>query len=286
MKNSVGIRREDKNVWERRVPLTPQHVGQLAEEIGGTFCVQPSDIRAFSDQDYAAVGAHVREDLSGCPVVLAVKEIPVPLLQPGTTYVFFAHVIKGQPSNMPMLQRMLDLKCTLIDYEKVTDDLGRRLIFFGRHAGLAGMIDTLWAYGQRMAWEGVQTPFGQIHQAYHYPDAAAAKLAVQRVGEQIAAGNLAESIAPFVCGFAGYGNVSRGAQEIYDQLPLEEVLPPSSPACQRLAIARSSTRSCSRSKTRSSQGTQLNPLIWRISFSIPPTTSLSLSGTYHTLTYW
>jgi len=28
---------------------------------------------------------------------------------------------------------------------KVTDEQGRRLIFFGRHAGMAGMIDTLWA---------------------------------------------------------------------------------------------------------------------------------------------
>jgi len=31
----------------------------------------------------------------------------------------------------------------MIDYEKVTDEQGRRLIFFGRHAGMAGMIDTL-----------------------------------------------------------------------------------------------------------------------------------------------
>ena len=29
----------------------------------------------------------------------------------------------------------MDLGCSLVDYEKITDDRKRRLIFFGRHAG-------------------------------------------------------------------------------------------------------------------------------------------------------
>ena len=41
---------------------------------------------------------------------------------------------------MPMLQHLLDRRCHLVDYERMTDDRGRRLVFFGRHAGLAGMI--------------------------------------------------------------------------------------------------------------------------------------------------
>ena len=104
---------------------------------------------------------------------------------PGQAYVFFAHVIKGQPFNMPMLQRMLDLGCTLIDYEKVTDDAGRRLIFFGWHAGVAGMLETLWALGQRLAWQGIANPFTALRRAYDYHDIAEAKAAVQQVGEAI-----------------------------------------------------------------------------------------------------
>jgi saccharopine dehydrogenase (NAD+, L-lysine-forming) len=225
MNKQVGIRREDKNVWERRVPITPQHVTSLTQQAGLSFCVQSSGIRAFSDEDYRAAGAEVRDDVSACPVVFAVKEIPLDLFQPNGTYVFFAHVIKGQAYNMPMLKRMLELGCTLIDYEKVTDDKGRRLIFFGRHAGLAGMIDTLWALGQRLEWERTLTPFSQIQQTYHYGDLAAAKEAVKGVGEGIATAGLPDSLVPFVCGFAGYGNVSRGAQEIYDQLPVVEIAP-------------------------------------------------------------
>jgi alpha-aminoadipic semialdehyde synthase len=36
---------------------------------------------------------------------------------------------------------------------------------------------------------------------------------------------LPESLTPLICGFAGYGNVSRGAQEIYDLLPTRELAP-------------------------------------------------------------
>jgi len=220
----IGIRREDKS-WERRAPVTPEDAGRLREEHGIEVWVQPSPIRVFSAEDFTQAGAVVREDLSPCPVIFAVKEMPLDFFEPGKTYVFFAHVIKGQPYNMPMLQRMLDLGCTLIDYEKVTDERGRRLIFFGRHAGLAGMVETLWALGRRLDWEGIANPFSQLRHTYEYRDLAACKEAVSRVGEQLRAGGLPEPVAPLVCGIAGYGNVARGVWEILDLLPVEEIEP-------------------------------------------------------------
>ena len=221
----LGIRREDKSVWERRVPITPEHARQLREEHGIKVWVQPSEIRVFHDEEFAQAGARVEEDLSTCPVVLAVKEIPAHLFQPGHTYVFFAHVIKGQPYNMPMLSALLELGCQLIDYEKATDEQGRRLIFFGRHAGLAGMIDTLWALGQRLNWEGIPNPFSDLRQTRHYDRLDEAKAAVTAVGERIAREGLPEQITPLVCGFAGYGNVFRGANEIIELLPVREIKP-------------------------------------------------------------
>jgi len=221
----IGIRREDKSIWERRVPIIPQHVRQLQEEYGIEVWVQPSEIRVFRDEEFAQAGARVEEDISPCPVVFAVKEIPAHFFQPGHTYVFFAHVIKGQPYNMPMLRRMLELGCQLIDYEKVTDERGRRLIFFGRHAGLAGMIDTLWALGQRLNLEGIPNPFSDLCQTYHYGSLAEAKAAVSALGERIAREGLPEQITPLICGFAGYGNVFRGANEIIELLPVREIQP-------------------------------------------------------------
>ncbi len=225
MKTVIGIRREDKNQWERRVPLIPDDVAALIHDHGFDVVVQPSDIRAFSDDDYVRAGARIDEDLSSCAVVFAVKEIPSGMFQPARSYIFFSHVIKGQKDNIPMLKRMMELKCNLIDYEKITDHANRRLILFGVHAGLAGMIDTLWALGQRLVWESIPSPFRDIKQAYQYRDLTDAKKHIVQVGEQIKSKGLHPDICPLIFGFAGYGNVSRGAQEIFDLLPVETIEP-------------------------------------------------------------
>jgi alpha-aminoadipic semialdehyde synthase len=225
MKACIGIRREDKSRWERRVPVTPEDVRKLKEEHGVEVWVQPSPIRVFSEEEFTQAGAVVQEDLSPCPVIFAVKEMPLDFFEAGKTYVFFAHVIKGQHYNMPMLKKMLELGCNLIDYEKVTDEKGRRLIFFGRHAGIAGMIDTLWALGQRLDWEGISNPFSQISHTYKYKDLAEAKEAVSKLGGKIKTESLPEVVTPLICGVAGYGNVARGVWEILDLLPIEEIEP-------------------------------------------------------------
>ena len=221
----IGIRREDKNVWERRSPLTPEQVAELAAEQRLRFVVQPSEIRAFSDSEYHDVGAEVSDDLSGCPVVLGIKEMPESAFLPKRTYVFFSHVIKGQHKNMPMLRRMMELGCSLVDYEKITDDSGRRLVFFGRFAGIAGMVDTLAGLGKRLETLGMQTPFNRVRVAHEYGRVDSAKKAVTEVGRDIAEQGLSDGLSPLVIGVTGYGHVARGAWEILDALGAPEVEP-------------------------------------------------------------
>ncbi len=223
MQNSVGIRREDKNKWEKRVPITPGDLDELRLKHDVQFVVQPSAIRAFSDTEYEAAGATVQEDLSACPAVFSVKEIPIELLAPGRTYVFFAHVIKGQSHNMPLLRRLMELGCNLIDYEKIVDEKGRRLIFFGRYAGIAGAVETLCGLGRRLDWEGLKTPFSGLRQPHQYKDLNEINQALESIGGRIAADGLPEEVAPLVVGIAGYGNVGCGAQEVIDILPCEEI---------------------------------------------------------------
>lgn len=225
MKYKIGIRREDKNKWERRVPLVPADVEELMKAHALDVYLQPSPIRIFSDDKYIEVGARIQEDLSECPVILAVKEIPSDFFRHGRTYVFFSHTIKGQKQNMPILKRMMELRCNLIDYEKVIDEKGRRLIFFGRHAGLAGMIDTLWALGKRLTWEGTPNPFSQVKNAYRYNTLAEARESISEVGKEIKKDGLPQKITPLVFGISGYGHVSNGAQEILDLLPHKQVDP-------------------------------------------------------------
>lgn len=228
MKVLIGIRREDKNIWERRIPLVPDDLKELQKNHGIETYVQPSKIRAFSDEDYRQGGATIEENLSPCKVIFALKELPIPFINAqtdGKVYALFAHVIKGQSYNMPMLKSLLEKKASLIDYEKVENSEKRRLMFFGNYAGLAGMHITLWALGQRLDWEKITNPFSTVRCTSDYKDLESAENVIKQVGEFIRTEGLPSQIAPFVCGFAGYGNVSGGAQKIYDLLPVEEVTP-------------------------------------------------------------
>ncbi len=126
---------------------------------------------------------------------------------------------------MPMLQKMMALGNTLIDYERITDDKNRRLIVFGRHAGLAGMINSLWALGQRLLVQGIQTPLQQLKQAKAYTDLKEAKAAIKTVGDAIAKKGFPQAVHPLVIGITGYGNVAQGALEITELLPLRTISP-------------------------------------------------------------
>lgn len=223
--NSIGIRREDKNVWEKRAPIIPSHVRELVQHHGLDVSVQPSEIRVFSDQEYTREGARLSDSLADCRIVLAIKEIPVERIEPDKVYVFFSHTTKGQPANLPMLERLIRRGCTLIDYEKICDAQGRRLLFFGVQAGQAGMIETLASFGQRLDAQGIASPFSQVQQPYRYGSLVDAREEIQQLGWAVHEHGLDSSLVPLVCGFLGYGRTSAGAQEMYDLLPVEEILP-------------------------------------------------------------
>ncbi len=222
---TIGIRHEDKHYTERRSPLSPEHVKKLKEQ-GIEVEVESSPTRIFKDEEYARVGAKIVDHLTGCDIILGVKEIPGTYFERNKTYMFFSHVIKGQSYNMPMLKKMMDMECNLIDYEKVADDQDKRIIFFGRFAGLAGMINSLWSLGQRLKRKGyVNNPFLRIRQAYTYDSLSAAKEDVAEAGKEIAEKGLPSELTPLTIGFTGNGNVSQGAREIAQLLPFRDVSP-------------------------------------------------------------
>ncbi|MDP4280857.1 MAG: bifunctional lysine ketoglutarate reductase /saccharopine dehydrogenase family protein [Bacteroidota bacterium] len=225
MSNFIGIRHEDKYPLETRVPLTPKHVEWLVNHKKLDIVVQSCDKRIFKDEEYVNAGAKVADNLKECSVIFGVKEIPIEVFEPEKTYVFFSHVIKGQPYNMPMLRRMMEKKCNLIDYEKIVDEQGKRLIFFGKYAGFAGMINTLWALGLRLKEQGYTTNLLKLKQAHKYHSMKEAVDDISSIGQIIAEKGISNTVRPFVIAFAGYGNVSQGAQQIAGFLPIKEISP-------------------------------------------------------------
>ena len=221
----LGIRREDKNEWERRVPIVPNHVRELKKIHKIDTQIQPSKIRIFGEDEYKIAGAEIKEDLVDCQVVFAVKEPPLDFFKEDKTYIFFSHTIKGQKHNMPMLKKLMELKCNLIDYEKIAGGDGKRLVFFGRYAGFAGMIDTLWALGKRLESEGITTPLLKLKKGTEYKSIHHATEEIKKVAAEIKIYGFDNRLVPLTCAFLGYGHVSQGAQELFDLFPHEVISP-------------------------------------------------------------
>jgi alpha-aminoadipic semialdehyde synthase len=222
---TIGIRMEDKYIAEKRVAIIPEHVKKLIENENINVEFIPSIKRCFSDEEYLAVGAKAVDSLHHADIIVGVKEIPETAFEAHKTYLFFSHTIKGQHYNMKMLKRMMELKCNLIDYERVVNEHNQRLIFFGRFAGLAGAINSLWTLGLRWKEQGFNTPLSLLQQSFRYTDLQEAKNTIKNIGNEIATKGLPAELLPLTIGITGYGNVSKGAQEIIDLLPIKEITP-------------------------------------------------------------
>tara|TARA_B100000678_G_C18194683_1_gene496958 strand:- start:9 stop:1217 length:1209 start_codon:yes stop_codon:yes gene_type:complete len=144
----IGIIREGKTPPDHRVPLTPEQCKLLKntyKELDIT--VQSSSVRAFKDEEYRDHGIEVKDDVSHCDVLMGVKEVPLDMLIPGKTYLFFSHTYKKQSYNRKLLQTILDKKIRLIDYEMLKEPGGKRLLGFGRYAGIVGTYNAFRAWG-------------------------------------------------------------------------------------------------------------------------------------------
>ncbi|XP_068459012.1 alpha-aminoadipic semialdehyde synthase, mitochondrial [Clinocottus analis] len=220
----MAIRREDINPWERRAPLAPKHVKELTAA-GVKVLLQPSNRRAIHEKDYMRAGAVLQEDLSEASLILGVKRPPEEKLIPRKTYAFFSHTIKAQEPNMGLLDDLLKKEVRLIDYEKMVDANGFRIVAFGHWAGIAGMINILHGLGLRFLALGHHTPFMHIGMAHNYRNVNQAIQAVRDCGYVISMGLMPKSIGPVTFCFTGTGNVSKGAQDILNELPVEYVEP-------------------------------------------------------------
>nr|XP_012804245.1 alpha-aminoadipic semialdehyde synthase, mitochondrial [Jaculus jaculus] len=220
----MALRREDVNAWERRAPLAPKHIKGITN-LGYKVLIQPSNRRAIHDKEYVKAGGILQEDISEACLILGVKRPPEEKLMSKKTYAFFSHTIKAQEANMRLLDEALKQEIRLIDYEKMVDHRGFRIVAFGQWAGVAGMINILHGMGLRLLALGHHTPFMHLGMAHNYRNSSQAVQAVRDAGYEISLGLMPKSIGPLTFVFTGTGNVSKGAQEVFNELPYEYVEP-------------------------------------------------------------
>ena len=216
----VGILRETKE-HERRAPLTPQDVKWLLNK-GIPVEIEKSPARIFSDLEYSNSGAKVVEKFSNASLLVGIKPPKVEDLYRNKIYMVFSHTMKGQSQNLPLLRTFLKNRITLIDHEDIRDSQGKRLVYFGRFAGICGMVDSLHYLGKKLQWQGIDNPFLSIRSAKGYGSLRAIKQAMTKLKGAIEKKGFKK---PFVIGITGHGNASQGAQEVLDLLGPVEVHP-------------------------------------------------------------
>lgn len=234
MPKTIGIMAPTLHRYERRVVLSPVAVKQLVE-MGYPVMVQLSPIRIFPASAYREAGAEVVSELGDRPdVIFNVKQVPTDFFRPNKIYVFFSHVIKGQPGNMHMLNTMMQRGVTLIDYERMVrkvkirgKEREERVIAFSYYAGMAGITDTLNLLGLRLEALGTKpNPFSNVKQTLHYDKGAEEiKAQLKEIGDAIRRDGLPKQMEPLVIGFLGYGRVAKGALEVFDALQPKEITP-------------------------------------------------------------
>jgi alanine dehydrogenase len=144
----IGIIREGKVPPDTRVPLSPKQCAYIMDKYPIEIWIQPSDNRCFKNEEYENEGIVLTERMSDCDVLMGVKEVPIQNLIEDKTYFFFSHTIKKQVYNRELLQAIVDKNIRMVDYEVLRKD-GKRVIAFGRWAGIVGAHNALWTYGQR-----------------------------------------------------------------------------------------------------------------------------------------
>lgn len=203
---TFGLIRERKNPPDHRAVLSPTACQKVQSRFPqAQFVVESSTVRDFSDEEYREAGISVGEDMSGCDVLLGVKEVPVEALIPNKKYFFFSHTIKKQPYNRELLRAILNKNIEFYDHEVITNLSGNRLVAFGRYAGIVG------------AYNGFRA-FGLKTRSYELPKAGTLS------DQQALIGELQKlKLPPFKVLLTGRGRVGSGAKEMLDGMGMQKV---------------------------------------------------------------
>jgi len=201
-----GIIKERKSPPDRRVVFSPDELARIKQLYQGVIVkVEGSDIRIFSDENYRNMGIEVTENINDCDVFFGVKEVPVEALIPNKSYFFFSHTLKKQPYNRLLLQALLEKNIDFYDHETIVDSHNRRLIGFGKYAGIVGTYNSIRAFGIKF-------------ELFKLPKAETLS------GKEVLLAHLKRLILPpLKIVITGTGKVGSGVKEVLDAIKITEV---------------------------------------------------------------
>ena len=201
----IGIAKEHKIPFDSRSPLTPKQSKKLDDFKEFSVCIENSKIRCFSDNEFLREGIKGYDDLNHCDLIIGIKEIPVEKLIKEKTYLIFSHTIKEQRHNRNLLKEIINKKIKLIDYECLTRNK-KRIIAFGKYAGIAGAYNSLIAYG-------IKNHLFELERLSHYKD----------TDDLYSFTNKFKIDTPIKILIIGDGRVAQGAVELLESFNIENI---------------------------------------------------------------
>jgi saccharopine dehydrogenase (NAD+, L-lysine forming) len=204
----IAIIREGKVPPDHRMPLAPLQCKQymtLHKEF--EFIIQQSEVRCVADSEFEKQGLRVLPDISEADLLMGIKEVPIDMLIPNKTYMFFSHTMKKQAYNRGLLQAILAKNIRLIDYECLVDDLGARVVAFGRFAGIVGAYNGILTYGKRFGLFDLKPAYACVTLRELKKEFAKIKL------------------PPIKIILTGTGRVGKGSKEMLDLMHIKQVFP-------------------------------------------------------------
>ena len=204
----IGLIREGKIPADNRVALTPAQCRFLESHVSGLkIKIQTCPTRCYTDDEYRRAGVEIGEDMSDCDILMGIKEVPIDMLIPNKTYLFFSHTKKLQAHNQQLFKGILAKNITLVDYECLAHEDGQRIIGFGFFAGIVGAHNGMMAYGKRTG----QYELGRVYESQDYKHLINTYFGVKLPNIKIAV--------------TGSGRVAHGVLEVMNLMGVTEVEP-------------------------------------------------------------
>lgn len=204
---TIGLIKEGKTPADNRVALTPAQCRWLQKNTPIKVLVQSCNTRCFKDIEYVQAGVKVLQNVDEADILLGIKEVPVQMLVPNKTYLFFSHTKKLQPHNQKLFKALQQNNITLIDYECLEHADGQRMIGFGFFAGIVGAHNGMMCFGNKTK----QFSLDRVHRIKDY--------------RQLIHTYFGLKLPPIKIAVTGSGRVAHGIIEIMNLMDVQEVEP-------------------------------------------------------------
>jgi len=203
-------------------PLIPKDIGRLSNEFLLKVSVEPSSCRVYGDHEYNQVGLTSSGSSGEETWVLGVNQVDPEAVVAGRWYFLSSLGLKGGwAGEMPLLNRLQSLGCTLIDMELVLDAEKKERVSWAHFSGITAMAESLYVLGTKLRLSGIDNILSQLKAPSLYLSSVELLNHLEMVGDRLSEDGLPEQAYPVIVSILGGGRFDDGINEVLRRFPLK-----------------------------------------------------------------